>query len=550
VDPLRERLASPELRLTSLLLFGVVAFVLLMCCANVANLLLARTSARARELAVRSALGAGRPRIVRQLLTESLVLAALGGMLGIAVGAAILNAAPSVVPAGLLPQSVPLAFDQRVLMFSVATAFLVAILYGLAPAWQATSTTLANIMSLDSRTATGGNSRLRRGLAITEVAAAVLLLCGAGLLLRTLLTLQDVEPGHRAGNVLTAAIGTGFNRTPDALRQFYASIESAARSAPGVRDVAWGSALPFDGLFWMQAFEIDGGPPRPPTDRDLTGYQIVSPGYFHVLGFSVLEGRAFAESDSANAPQVCIVDDAFVRRYLKGRSPIGTRVSVNAMVQPAQAVLREIVGVVKHVKERPDEPEAQPHLYVPMAQNTWSFATLVVQPAGGSAEAIAPAVRAAIARVEPDRSLRFRTLATIETQATSRPRFRAVLVGAFALLALTLALVGVFGVLAYSVQQRTREFGVRIALGASAASVLRLVMSSAGIVIGIGIAIGLVAAAVLSRTISTFLFGVQPIDPITFVLVPVVLMATAAIAVAAPAWRASRVDPVVAFRAE
>jgi putative ABC transport system permease protein len=550
VDPLRERLASRDLRLTSLLLFGVVAFVLLMCCANVANLLLARTNARARELAVRSALGAGRPRIVRQLLTESLVLAVLGGALGIAAGIAILRAAPSLVPPGLLPQSVPLAFDQRVLMFSVATAFLVAILYGLAPAWQATSTSLAHVMSLDSRTATGGRSRLRRGLAIAEVATAVLLLCGASLLLRTLLSLQSVDPGHRAGHVLTAAIGTGFNRTPDALRQFYGSIESAARSAPGVRDVAWGSALPFDGLFWQQAFEIDGDPPRPPTDRELTGYQIVSPGYVHVLGLSVLEGRTFTESDGPNALQVCIVDDAFVRRYLKGRSPIGTRVLVNAMVQPSRAVLREIVGVVKHVKERPDEPEAQPHLYVPMAQNTWSFATLVVQPASGSAEAIAPGVRAAIARIEPDRSLQFRTLTTIQTQATSRPRFRAVLVGAFALLALTLALVGVFGVLAYSVQQRTREFGVRIALGASAASVLRLVMSSAGAVIGSGVAIGLVAAALLSRSISTFLFGVQPIDPTTFMLVPLVLIATTAIAVAAPAWRASRVDPVVAFRTE
>jgi putative ABC transport system permease protein len=547
VDPLRERLASRELRLTSLLLLGVVAFVLLMC---FANLLLARTSARARELAVRSALGAGRPRIVRQLLTESLVLAVLGGALGIAAGVAILKAAPSIVPPGLLPMSVPLAFDQRVLAFSVATTFIVAILYGLMPAWQATGRSLANMMSLDTRTATGGSSRIRTGLAVAEVAAAVLLLCGAGLLLRTLLTLQDVDPGHRAGDLLTAGISPGFGRTPDAMRQFYANIESAARSAPGVRDVAWGSAMPFEGLYWLQTFAIDGDPPRAPTDRDLTGYQIVSSSYFRLLGVPVLEGRTFTDADATTAPQVCVVDEAFVRRYLKGRSPIGTRVSVNAMVQPSQAVLREIVGVVKHVKDRPDEPEAQPQLYVPLAQNTWTLATLVVEPAGGGAEAIAPAVRTAIARVEPDRPLRFRTLTTIQTQATSRPRFRAVLVGAFAVLALTLALVGVFGVLAYSVQQRAREFGVRIALGASATSVLRLVMANAGGVIAAGAAIGLIAAAVLSRSISTFLFGVQPIDPVTFVVVPIVLMATAAIAVAAPAWRASRIDPVVAFKNE
>jgi putative ABC transport system permease protein len=550
VDPLRERLASRELRLTSLLLLGVVAFVLLMCCANVANLLLARTSARARELAMRSALGAGRPRIVRQLLTESLVLAGLGGVFGMAVGATILKAAPSIVPPGLLPQSVPLAFDQRVLVFSVATTFSIAILYGLAPAWQATSTSLVHSMSLDTRTATGGSSKLRKGLAIAEVAVAVLLLCGAGLLLRTLLTLEDIDPGNRTGELLTTAVSPGVGGRPDAMRRFYAAIEREVRTVPGVRDVAWGSAMPLDGQLYGQDFQIDGDPPRPPADRDGASYQIVSPSYFRLLGVPVLAGRTFTDGDATEAPQVCIVDEAFVRRFLKGRTAIGTRLLVNAMVQPPQAVLREIVGVVKHVKERPEELEAPPQIYVPIAQNTWWLASLVVQPASGSAAALAPAVRAAFARAEPDRPVRIRTLTTIRTEATSRPRFRAALVGAFALLALTLALVGVFGVLAYSVQQRTREFGVRIALGASAASVLRLVMLSAVRVIGAGVAIGLAAAALLGRSISTFLFGVQALDPATFIAVPIVLIATAVIAVAAPAWRATRVDPVVAFRNE
>lgn len=550
VDPLRQRLISQELRLTSLLLLGVVGFVLLMCCANIANLLLARTSARARELAVRSALGAGRLRIVRQLLTESLVLAAVGGVLGMAVGAAILRVAPSLVPTGLLPTLFPLVFDLRVLTFCLVTTFVVAILSALAPAWQATGMSLVHVMSLDTRTSTGASSKLRRGLAIAEVAVAVLLLCGAGLLLRTLLTLEDVDAGDRAGDLLTTRVSPGMDRTPDAMRQFYAAIEGAVRDAPGVRDVAWGSALPLEGRFYGQSFEIDGDPPRPQGDRDSTGYQIVSPNYFRLLGVSVLEGRDFTDADSTEAPQVCIVDEAFVRRYLKGRMPIGTRVLVNAMVQPPRAVLREIVGVVKHIKERPDEREAQPQLYVPIAQNTWWLASLVVQPASGPAAALAPTVRAAMARVDRDRPLQIQTLTGIRTLATARPRFRAVLVGAFAVLALILAVVGVFGVLAYSVQQRTREFGVRVALGANASSVLRLVIASAGGVIGIGIAIGLVAAAVLSRSISTFLFGVQPLDPITFVLVPLVLIATATIAVAAPAWRAARVDPVVAFRAE
>jgi putative ABC transport system permease protein len=550
VDPLRERLTSQELRFTSLLLLGVVGFVLLMCCANVANLLLARTSARARELAVRSALGAGRPRVVRQLLTESLVLAVLGGVLGMAVGAAMLRLAPSLVPPGLLPTLFPLVFDLRVLTFCLVTTFVVAIVSGLAPAWQTTGMSLLHIMSLDTRTSTGASSKLRRGLAIAEVAVAVLLLCGAGLLLRTLLTLEDVDAGDRAGDLLTTRVSPGMDRTPDTMRQFYAAIEREVRAAPRVRDVAWGSALPLEGRFYGQSFEIDGDPPRPQSDRDSTGYQIVSPNYFRLLGVSLLEGRDFTDADSTEAPQVCIVDEEFVRRYLKGRMPIGTRVLVNAMVQPPRAVLREIVGVMKHIKERPDEPEAQPQLYVPIAQNTWWLASLVVQPVSGPAAALAPAVRAAINRVDRERPLQIQTLTGIRTRATARPRFRAVLVGAFAVLALILAVVGVFGVLAYSVQQRTREFGVRIALGANPSSVLRLVIASAGGVIGIGVVIGLIAAAVLSRSISTFLFGVQPLDPITFVFVPLVLIATATIAVAAPAWRAARVDPAVACRAE
>ena len=554
VDLLRDRISSRELRLTSFLLLGVVGFVLLMCCANVANLLLARTHARARELAVRSALGAGRTRIARQLLTESFVLAAFGGLLGAAIGAALLRVAPSLVPPGLLPATFSLAFDLRVVTFCTVTTIVVAILYGLAPAWHATGMSFVHAIAAEGRSVTGGGSRLRRLLAIGEVAVAVLLLCGAGLLLRTLLTLDNVDSGSRSSDLLTMIVGGGGpgpSTTPESLLRNYDAYEREIAQLPGVRAVAWGNALPFDGLWYQQAFQIDGDPPRPQADRDGAGYQIVSPSYFRLLGIPVRDGRGLSDADTASAPQVCVVDEAFVRRYLRGRNPIGTRISINAMVQPPVAVMREIVGVVGQVKERPEESEPQPHVYVPLAQNPWWSATLVVQPAHGPAEALTPAVRAALARVNRDQpAAAVRTMTAIADEATARPRFRAVLVGSFAILALILALVGVFGVLAYSVQQRTREFGVRIALGASAASVLRLVMSSAGGVIGAGVAIGLVAAALLSRSISTFLFGVQPIDPMTFLLVPLVLIATAAIAVAAPAWRASRVDPVVAFRNE
>ena len=421
-------------------------------------------------------------------------------MLGIAVGAAILKAAPSIVPPGLLPLSVPLAFDQRVLMFSVATTFVVAILYGLVPAWQATGTSLVHIMSLDTRTSTGGSSTLRKGLAIAEVAVAVLLLCGAGLLLRTLLTLEDVDPGNRAGELLTTAVSPGVGRRSE-MRCGSSTRPSSARCVPypACGDVAWGSALPLDGQFFGQAFEIDGDPPRPPAEsrrRDLSDRRAR-----RTSACSAYPCSRDAPSPTPMPPRLR-KSASWTRRsfgrYLKGRAPIGTRLLVNAMVQPPQAVLREIVGVVKHVKQRPDEPEAQPQIYVPIAQNTWWLGF-----AGGAAgewvgrarshRRCAPRSRAS----NPIGRCVFRTLTTIQTQATSRPRFRAVLVGAFALLALTLALVGVFGVLAYSVQQRTREFGVRIALGASAASVLRLVISSAGVSLAVGVAIGLAVAALV-----------------------------------------------------
>ena len=553
-DPLRDRLIGGELRLTAMLLVGVVGLVLLMCCANVANLLLARASARSREFAVRAALGAGRQRLVRQLLSESLVLAIVGGVAGVAVGTAILRVAPSLIPPGLLPTAVKLGFDGRVLAFCILAVVVVAILYGLAPAWQARAASPAQAMTVDSRTSVGSHSRFRRVLATAQIAVAVLLLCGAGLLLRTLLVLTHVDSGARAGELLTLVVsagGPGTDATPDSMRRKYEAYEREVAQLPGVRAIAWGSAPPLDGRVYGQNFEIEGDPPRAPTDRELTGYQIVSPSYFRLLGIPLRAGRGLSEGDAAESPQVCVVDQAFVRRYLRGRDPIGTRISINAMVLPPRAVTREIVGVVGDVKEEPDEPELEPHVYVPLAQNPWWVETLVVAPASGPADALTPSVRSALARVDRDRpATRIRTLTTIGDEATARPRFRMVLISTFALLSLVLAMVGVFGVLAYSVQQRTREFGVRIALGATTRSVLALVVSSATPVITIGTVIGLVAAAVLARTITSFLFGVRPLDPLTFAAVPVVLAITAAVAMASPALRASRVDPMEAFRAE
>jgi putative ABC transport system permease protein len=556
LQPLREALVGSEMRVTSLLLLGVVGFVLLMCCANMANLFLARTNARARELAVRSALGATRGRVMTQLLTESLVLAVLGGTLGAALGAAILRAAPSLVPPGLLPSAVSLAFDGRILVFCAATSLVAGLLFGLAPAWQSTGRSMTQSLVGDRRTTARGGL-LRSALVVGEVAAAVLVLCGAVLLLRSLIALENVDAGYRARDVLTMTMNLPMNGptrygTPELARQFFERVENAVEQVPGVRSVGVGGALPLDGMWFGQIFTIDGDPPPSGATRSFAAYQIVGPTYFQTLDIPIVRGRDFADTDTGNGVQVCIVSDAFVRRYIGNRDPLGIRLSIPAITLAGGGpVIRQIVGVVRQVKTFPGEREPAPQVYVPLAQNPWFMASISVRPASGSAEALAPSVRAAIASVDKDRPVsRVRTIDTVAFQANARPRFRAVLVGTLATVALVLAMVGVFGVLAYSVQQRTREFGVRIALGASTSSVLRLVLSGAGRVVAIGAAIGLIAAGTLSRTISTFLFGVQPLDPITFLAVPVVLIATAAIAVAVPALRATRVDPITAFRAE
>jgi putative ABC transport system permease protein len=557
IEPLREALIGPEVRTTAVVLFGIVGFVLLMCCANVANLLLARITGRARELAVRSALGAGRRRIVAQILTESLVLASLGGLLGLGIGALILHIAPSFIPPRLLPPEVTLEFDMRVAAFCAASAFFVGLVFGLIPAWQATGTSVTHVMGADSRGATRRGGRLRSIVVAAEIAAAVLLLCGASLLLRTLLVLQGVDAGFGTGNVLTMRVNpphiTANARYPteDALRRFYEAVEREVRALPGVKNAGWVTSLPLDGSAFMMGFDIAGSEPGSdaPANRALARYQIVSPGYFDTVDIPVVQGRGFTPNDVTGGVPVAIVDEAFAHRYFGGHNPLGARISINPIsVGPVTAVMREIVGVARQVKDRADEGD-EVHVYVPQSQNAWLTAALVVRPASGAALRLTSSVRGAIARVDPQLPIEdIRTLDEVAWDSAARYRFRAVLVGSFAGLALLLAVVGVFGVLAYSVQQRMREFGVRIALGAGVADVIRIVAGSAARTTLAGAAVGIVGAAFLSRSLATLLFDVSPLDPVSFGAALAVLIATAALATVVPAFRAARVDPVVTFR--
>jgi putative ABC transport system permease protein len=555
VEPLHDALIGSELRLTSLLFLGVVGFVLLICCANVANLLLARATVRARELAIRSALGARRARVVRQLVTESLVLSTVGGLAGLAVGVAILNLAPAVVPQGLLPGPVTLAFDWRVAAFCASTAVLVGLLFGLAPAWQATELSSAHVIGSGTRSVTGRGGRLRSLLVIAEVATAVLLLVGAGLLLRTLLAVENVDRGYRAEGVLTMLVdplGSSYP-TPESLMQFYEEVEREIMAVPAVRRVAWASTLPLGTSYAGRTlFEIMGDPPPDESRRPAADYQIVSPGYFETIDVPVVTGRAFTDRDTPDAVAVCIVNEAFVRGYLGDRSPVGMRIALRPAGAPqSKPVVREIVGVARQVKGRPDEREEFVQVYVPMAQDLMDDTFLLVRPASARVRGLAPSVRAAIARVDREQLVSVQhvmTLDDIAAEATSRHRFRALLVMMFAGLALVLALVGVFGMLAYSVQQQMRDLGVRRALGATSGDVLRLVAGSAVRVIAAGGVAGLVLSAILSRLLATMLFGVEPVDPMTFACVTILLVLTAAASVAGPARRATRVDPAVALR--
>ena len=487
LERLHDSMIGTDLRLTSMLFLGVVGFVLLICCANVANLLLARATARSRELAVRAALGAGRRRIIRQLLTESVVLSIIGGALGIAVGAAILQAAPVLIPEGLLPAAVTLSFDIRIVAFCATTALLVGVVFGIAPAFHATGMAPTEAMGADSRTTTGSGGRLRSLLVVGEVATAVLLLFGAGLLLRTLSAVQAYDRGYRADQVLTMLVDPLGSAYPPPVKQqqFYDQVEAEVRAVPGVADVGWSSGLPLgESVFGEYPFtyEVVGDAPVDEARKPTTAYQIVSSTYFSTLELAIVSGRAFDARDVMGSPRVLIVNEAFARS-LAPRNPIGLQVSVKPVDSPNdKPVTLEIVGVARQVKQRPDESADYVQMYTPLPQDPIGDINLLVRSSTGRAEALTAAVRAAISRIDKDQLVSVSSITTLEDvewTATGRHRFRAVMVAAFAALAVVLAMVGVFGILAYSVQQRIRDFGVRRALGATSNDVMRLVVGDA-----------------------------------------------------------------------
>ena len=554
IEPLRTALVGHDLRVTTLVLALVVVFVLLTVCANVANLILTRSASRTREMAVRAALGASNPRLVRQLLTESVLLSFVGGVGGLMLAWAIIRLAPAFIPPGTLPVGLTLTLDARVTAFAVVATLLTGLLFGLAPAWKVSKGSLAHALQSGSRSATADNTTLLSASAAVQVSVGVMIVAGAVLLVRTLERLSQVDPGFHADRVLTMHMSLPVSRypTPDKALVLYQNVQRELVTLPGVRAVAFGGSLPLQGWDIGQGFEIVGEPLLSESESPSAHYQIVGPQYFETLGIALQSGRVFDERDTAASLQVAIVNEEFVRQYLHGKRAVGTHLRVQAMDPSGpKPVEREIVGVIEQVKvEGLGEKQNAAEIYVPVMQNPWYWSSLAVRTSGDPMAMLTP-VKNVIAKYDNQLGVtKVRTMDQVARESIAEPRFRARLLGAFAMLTLVLSAIGVFGVLAFSVAQRTREFGVRMALGAQTRDVFRLVLGRSAKIALIGAATGTIGAAMLARSLTSLLFGVQPLDPITFVSAPLLLVLVALTASSIPAIHAARTDPAVALRQE
>jgi putative ABC transport system permease protein len=547
ITPLQEFLVGSDLKSTSLLLFAAVGLILLIACVNVANLLLARQTTRAREMAVRVAIGAGRARLIAQMLAESLLIGALGGVLGIWLAWLAVETLPSILPAGAIPSAIPIRMDTRVILFALAVSLLTPVLFGLLPALRIAKISLGGVLRASGRTTTGARRSLN-ALASVEIALAIIVLAGAGLLVRTLFRLENVDRGYRAANILTMHVSLPENRyaTPERLSMFYRDAGRELAAVPGVRSVAIGIDMPLEGWSMGTFFEVAGAPKQ--AQRTGAHVQSVNPGYFETLGIRVLAGRTFSPEDTPRGKPVCIVNEAFAARFFDGSRAVGAQVNVSG--SPTHPDLCEIAGVIGQVKvQGPGEPNAL-EIYLPMSQAPFPAAAIAVRTAGDPLS-LSKAATAAIHRVDADLPVtQMRTLESIAENSVNRPRMRAGIAAAFAGIAALLACMGIFGVLSYSVSQRIREIGVRMALGARPANVLGLVLGEGSRIAVTGIVAGLAGAALLTRYMATLLWGVPAMDPLTFTAVPALFATVALLACAIPARRASRVDPATVLQAE
>jgi putative ABC transport system permease protein len=549
-----------NVRAALLVLLGAVAFVLLIACANVAHMLLARAAARHKEVALRVALGASRARVVRQLLTESIVLASIGGLAGLALAAWGIRALIA-ISAGSLPRLETAGLDLRVLAVTLAVSLLTGIAFGLAPALQASRSDLGASLREGERGSTtgGGRHRLRRLLMGSELALALVLLVGAGLMIRTFAALRAFDPGFQPGHVLSAVVSVTGSRAGEPARRvaFYRDVVDRIRGLPGVASASAINHLPLAGDIWGFPFNVEGRSRPAPGQTPTATYRVVLPGYFGTIGLPLARGRDFDGRDDLGAPGVVIVNEWMAERHWPGADPIGERITLDDPDKdPAWLTVVGVAGNAARSRwaAAPEEemflPFLQARKYRESPHSAYTYMTVVVR-ASGDAAAFGPSLRAAVWGADPDVTVSaVQTMDEVVARSTASPRFYLLLLGTFAAVALALAAVGIYGVMSYSVARRTNEIGIRMALGARPSDVLRLVMREAVTVTAAGAAAGLAAALALTRLMAGLLYGVAATDPATFAGVCVVLTLVALTATYLPARRATRVDPLTALRYE
>ncbi len=549
VVPLREQVVG-DVRLALLVLLSAVGFVLLIACANVANLSLARASSRQKEFAIRSAIGAGRGRIMRQLLTESSLLAVLGGGAGLLLGVWGVDLMIALSP-GDIPRTDEIGVSGSVLLFTLLVSVLAGALFGLAPALQASRSDLQASLREGSRGSSAiSGRRLRSALVVTEMALAVVLLIGAGLVIRSFWKLNQVDPGFDADNVLSVRVALPGSAYPEEAEQvaFFGELLGRVETSPGVASAAATIALPLSGgLAPGTSFIVEGRPEPPRAERPVADIRAVTPGYFRTMGTRLLRGRGFTDRDEAESPMVIVVSETLARNSWPGEDPIGKRLSVSwdGMISS------EVIGVVADVRHNSLDAVPRGTIYYAYPQfPIFSFMNLVVR-SSSDPTALVTSIRREVSQLDADLPVyNVTTMRELVEGSVADERFNMLLLGLFAALALLLASIGIYGVISYSVTQRTHEIGIRVALGAEQARVLRLViqrgmgLAVAGVVIGLGAALG------LTRLMASLLFEVSGTDPLTFSGVALLLLSVALAACYVPASRATRIDPVTALRSE
>ena len=557
VEPLQNDFMDDNTKQALWLMLGAVGFVLLIACANIANLLLSRGATRQREVAIRSAVGASKHDIFVQFVTESVVLAAVGGALGIALGYAFLRGFIAVVPQDTLPSEANLQLSMPVLLVSIAATTLAGLLAGCAPAWYASRVDPADALKEGGRSGSSRvRHRLRQALVVGEFALALALLAGAGLLMHNFWNLNKVDLGVKVDHVLTFELpmNKDLNWPAEKIASYYQQIVRSVQSAPGVENASAVVGLPLEGAGFGMDFTIEGlGDYSDPSQRRNTGLQMITPDYFKTFGIRMTRGRPFTDADNAQSPHVAMVNEKFVQQFLQGKEPVGRRVNVKEILPGAQQLgplqQWEIVGVFHDVRGGGWDHQ-RPEVDMPFAQSPWTDVNMGVRTAGDPA-AMTKTIAAAIHAVDPTLALAYvKTLEEVRDDDLAGDRFGLVLFGFFAAIALALAAIGIYGVMAFSVGQRSHEIGLRMALGASRGNVVRMVMREGLALAGIGLVLGWVGAYFVGRAMQSMLFGVAALDVSAFCAVGLMLMIAALVACYFPARRAAAIEPMQALRTE